>query len=294
MKKIIAAAVATAFVAPAFAADVTISGEVEYTITNADGLNTFGNGTQDFTITASEELANGLSVSAFLRNDTGGADQAGEAEVDSAVTISGGFGSLQIGKDATQAGGAYDDKSDVASGGAAADGEINDGVAAIGHVTFMPNTGIDGLDLAIGMSAGDATNEEVVSYAVQYSVGGIALAYGATDTDLATDKTATVLSASFASGPIYVGIDSQKNMGGVDGTDAIGVGVTYTMGNVTLEVERMSNKHASNVDTTDTVYGANYDVGSGLEVYIAAQTDEGGTSTRTSTDSTIVGVEYKF
>jgi len=296
MKKIIAAAVATAFVAPVMAADVTVTGEVEYTLSNSDGLNTFSSGTQDVTITATEELANGLTVSAFVRNDTGAGDAAGLAEVDSAVKISGGFGSIEIGKDATQAGGAYDDKSDVASGGGAADAEISDGIDTFGSITFMPNTGVSGLSLAIGMSAADGQNEESFSYGAQYSAGGFSIAYGAVDTDLATDETPTIISASFASGPVYIGVDRASNIGGTDGTDSMGIGATYSLGDITLEIERQTNEHATNIDATDTVYGATYAVGGGLEVYVAMETDETATSStvKTKAENTIVGVEYKF
>ena len=48
MKKIIAAAVATAFVAPALAADVTISGDVEYTMATQGSGTTGNTGDADF------------------------------------------------------------------------------------------------------------------------------------------------------------------------------------------------------------------------------------------------------
>ena len=296
MKKIIALAVASAFVAPVMAADISVSGEVEYNYTSADGLNTFSSDTQDVTITATEELGNGMTVTAFVRNDTGAGDAAGLAEVDSGLTIAGSFGSVEVGKDATQAGGAFDDKSDVTSGGGGADAEISDGVDTFGHVTLRPATGVDGLSIALGLSAADGTAEESFSYGAQYSVGGLTIAYGAVDTDLATDKTPSIVSGSFAAGPVYIGVDASKNIGGTDGTDSIGVGVTYSLGDLILGVERQTNKHATNIDATDTVYDITYNVGGGLQVYVSLDSDETASSAtaKTSTDSTIVGVEYKF
>jgi len=296
MKKIIALAVASAFVAPVMAADVSVTGEVEYTMTSADGLNTFSSGTQDITVSATEELANGMTVTGRVTIDTGAGDAAGLAETDSSLTIAGSFGSLEVGKDATQAGGAFDDKSDIASGGTGSNAEIDDGVDTFGNVTFRPATGVDGLSVALGMSAADGTGEESFSYGAQYSVGGLTIAYGAVDTDLATDKTPTIVSGSFATGPIYIGVDAAKNIGGVDGTDSVGIGATYSLGAVTLEVERQTNKHATNIDATDTVYGVNYAVGGGLEVYVALDSNEtaSSASAKTTVDSTIVGVEYKF
>ena len=62
MKKIIAAAVATAFVAPAFAADVTLSGSMTYAYTQSDKANTGD------TLSADD---NQIAVSASTTTDAG-------------------------------------------------------------------------------------------------------------------------------------------------------------------------------------------------------------------------------
>jgi len=64
MKKIIAAAVATAFVAPAFAANenVTISGDMEYIYQSGDVTNQVADGGQIIVFSGSTETSNGLTV----------------------------------------------------------------------------------------------------------------------------------------------------------------------------------------------------------------------------------------
>ena len=59
MKKIIASAVAVAFAAPVWAADITISGDQEFSLQDSNGASTSAlDG--DFNIKASTETANGL------------------------------------------------------------------------------------------------------------------------------------------------------------------------------------------------------------------------------------------
>ena len=70
MKKIIALAVASAFVAPAFAAEITVSGDVEYTMTQKGGKTYGGVGDADFKITATEDMSNGYSVMAYIDFDS--------------------------------------------------------------------------------------------------------------------------------------------------------------------------------------------------------------------------------
>jgi hypothetical protein len=292
MKKIIAAAVATAFVAPAMAVEVNISGEVETTYTSADGANNMSQGTQDIKVSFSDTLANGMTVSGYVLNDSAN----GTSTQDSAVTITGDFGSIQVGKDAGKGGDRFDDVSDVASGGSGADAEIDDGVATSASVQYTPNLGMNGVTAHVGYSAASTgSNTEVVGYGIQYATDGFSLAYGAMDSDDSTLKTATIVSATISMGPLFIGIDSSAKIAGVDGDDSVAVGVTYTLGDIIFEYETMTTEDDTNVDATDSVIGITYNVGAGLQVYAAADTNEtAGASAVTTVDSTIVGVEYKF
>ena len=292
MKKIIALAVASAFAAPAMAVDVTISGEVETTYTSSDGAANMSQGTQDIKVSFADTLANGMEVSGFVTNDSAN----GTVTQDSAVTISGDFGAIQVGKDAGKGGDQFDDVSDVASGGSGADGEIDDGVATSASVQYTPNLGMNGITAHIGYAAASTgANTEVFGYGVKYGNDNFSLAYGAMDSDDSTLKTATIVSATINMGPIFIGVDSASKVAGVDGDDYVSVGATYTLGDIIFEYETKTTEDDTNVDETDTVIGITYNVGAGLQVYAAADTNEtAGAASATSVDSTIVGVEYKF
>jgi len=292
MKKIMALAVASAFAMPAMAVDVTISGEVETTYSSADGANTMSQGTQDIKVSFADTLANGMEVSGYVLNDSAN----GTITQDSAVTISGGFGSVQVGKDAGKGGDQFDDVSDVASGGSGANAEIDDGVATSASIQYTPNLGMEGLTATIGYSAASTgTNTEVVGYGIKYATPGFSLAYGAMDSDNSTLKTATIASATMSMGPVFIGVDSSSKIAGVDGDDSIAIGLTYTVGDIIFAYETMTTEDATNVDATDTVFDITYNVGAGLQVYVSADKNEtAGASAVTTVDSTIVGVEYKF
>ena len=105
MKKLIAAAVATAFVAPAFAADITISGDQEFAYTDSNGQNSTAiDG--DFNIKASTETANGIAVSADIN-----VSDEGEDDGSNSLTLSGDFGKLDLG-DTSSAADSVDDRTD--------------------------------------------------------------------------------------------------------------------------------------------------------------------------------------
>jgi hypothetical protein len=295
MKKIIALAVAGAFVAPVYAVEVSVSGEVETTYSSSDGTNTMTQGTQDITVSFVEELDNGMTVSGRVTNDSAN----GSVEQDSLITVSGGFGAVQVGKNADLGGDVFDAKSEVASAGGY-EGEAGDGVSTQAGITYQPNLGIAGLSAAIGYGAGAAANTEVTGYGVQYSVGGVTLAYGVLDTDIGSDENIKTLSAAYSNGPVYIGVDSIKNQGGLDGYDTVNIGLKYTMGAITLEAERFVEEgistDASYKETTDTMVGVNYAVGGGLEVYAAMGNVDTASSSSASAEveTTYVGIEYKF
>jgi hypothetical protein len=290
MKKIIALAVAGAFVAPAFAADVTLTGEVEYTYSSTDGVNDFDTSQADLLVTATETLDNGMTVSAYISPEA--ANGAADA-TDTLLTLTGGFGELTVGDDGDYGYNAFDNKTDVASSGG--DFAIDSGNAdTIGGVQFKPNLGIEGLSLAIGYAAGDAAGEEESGFGVQYAAGGFAVAYGKADVD-GDDTNASHVSLSYSAGPFYVAYDNYETQGGTDGDATTAIAGTYSMADITLFVERATIQDATNMDVNDTIYGLEYGLGP-LDLYIVQITDQTAASatTYTEADTTRVGVEYQF
>jgi hypothetical protein len=290
MKKIIALAVAGAFVAPAFAADVTLTGEVEYTLSSSDGVNDYDTSQADLLITATETLDNGMTVSAYISPEAanGAADN-----TDTLLTLTGSFGEITVGDDGDYGYNAFDNKTDVASSGG--DFSIDSGNAnTIGGLQFKPNLGIEGLSVAIGYAAGDAAGEEESGFGIQYAAGGFAVSYGKADVD-GDDTDASHVSLSYSSGPFYVAYDNYETQGGTDGDATTAVAGTYTMGDIKFFVERATIQDATNMDVNDTIYGLEYGVGP-LDLYIVQITDQTASSATayTEADTTRVGVEYQF
>jgi hypothetical protein len=281
MKKIIAAAVAAAFVAPAFAADVTVSGDVEYFFINGNSGKTYSDsGDQDVTVAGSEDLGNGMTVTASLEIDGSDSDIAS----DSSLTISGAFGSIAVGDAVDSAALVFDEKSDKSeqggTGGAAA-------ITTTHAVLFQPNTGIENLSVAVsyGTTTATATSAKTItSYAVQYSVGGVTAAYGVADKD-GTDAQQSVTSVSFGVGPISVGFDSITNDNFVEDTDQSNVGVAYAYGQGNVFYET-GETDVSGTKTETTAYGVSYKLGA-VNFYVL-------NNETATTEDTYVGVEYAF
>jgi hypothetical protein len=283
MKKIIAAAIAAAFVAPDFA-EVTVSGDVEYFFVNGNSGKTYSDsGDQDIVVSGSSDIGNGLTATASLEVDGSDADIAS----DSSLTISGAFGSVAVGDATDTAIEMFDEKSDKAEQG----GTSGDNALADTHtVSFRPATGVEGLDVGLSYStttAAAASAKTITSYAAQYTMGGVTVAYGVADKD-ETDAQQSSTSVSFAVGPISVGFDSIQNDGFVEDTDQTNVGVAYNygQGNVFFESGEVD---VSGTKTETTAYGISYKMGA-LNLYVLNNEVDASSDT----EDTYVGVEYAF
>jgi len=284
MKKIIAAAVATAFIAPAFAADVTLSGDMEYTFTKYEGDgNAATIGDTDIKVTATEEV-NGVSISAYVELEKG--TSVGE------ITLSGDFGSVSIGDDTANAATAIDEAAGVAEFelGDSATGASS--TAATTVLYTLPSL-VDGLALRVsyGAAAGsnDAvdTNEQTVSaYSATYTVGSVTVGYGSID-DSAKTFDMNVMNAKFSTGPITLAYEVSENDGGTLNTDVSGLGLVYNYGQGNIFVEAQTTD-TNGVETNDTGVGVSYKLGA-VNLYI--QSNSGDT---VADNGKFVGVEYAF
>ena len=285
MKKIIAAAVATAFVAPAFAADVTVTGETEMTYVSTTGsTDAATNADNVVTITASEEI-DGVSISTSIVLDQDKVYDASTAGDGSSLTVSTGGVSLAMGdvSGAMDAVGDYTDMS-PAYGGFSADGDDHSFLVtlpAMGSVTvyasMSPTTGFDGStadSTAFGAKAAFAggevyfatqedTDSKWNSYGAKYSAQGITVAYekGADDAGSSADIKYT------------------------------GIAAKYTMGDIVLGVEQQETKtDGASATVDDTVTFIEYNLGSNVDIYVAQRSSQvSGTA-----DGTTVGIEYAF
>jgi hypothetical protein len=297
MKKIIAIAVAGAFAAPVMAADLTISGDVEFALSNTGDNTNWTNGDRDFKLVASEELDNGLTVTATLDIEDG--DMA-SGTPDTDLKISGAFGYLNFGQ--SSASGAYDEVADVAETGAGT--VLDDGYSDSGAIIFSPNLGVEGLSLAVSysvinsktanttVSAGAtayvsqaaAASTDSTGYAVQYEVNGIKIAHGSEKPEGAAMRT-SVTSVSGSFGPVFVAYEMLVNNEQTAAEDWTNMGATYDYGMGKIYAER----NAKDNGKTITAYGISYKVGSTLNTYIGMTDDDSATD-----NTTTVGVEYAF
>jgi len=288
MKKIIAVAVAGAFVAPVMAADVTVSGNLEYVFISDDQANTSDFVAEDAVVSigASSELANGMTISSSINIEN--TDEAASTVSDGSnnVTISGDFGKFAIG-DVTGGLDSVGDYTDVAAyfGGFDADGD--DAAFA-----FTPNLGIAGLKATISATPeGDANNAEGTSYGIEYSVGSFAAYYGKDETAAAADQMSAA-GFKYSADGIMIAYEAGESPNDSSGKiEFKGVAATYTMGDLQFGIEMQEQTDDGTVDSDETTLSAAYDLGGGASVYIVNTEDD---KLASKVDKTAVGINFAF
>jgi len=284
MKKIIASAVALAFAAPVLAADITITGDQEFSYQDNNGASsTKLDG--DFNVKATTETANGLTVSADINVTEDGADD-GSAS----LTIAGPFGSLDMG-DTSSAVDAVDDTTDW--GYELTSGSPNRDAAVL---WTLPSV-VDGLSLYVSMSADSnyaASSSTLATtagngIALKYSVGDLSVRYGQNDNE--DDTSENIVAVTYGYGGLGVAAEqfTATTAAGVD-TDTDLLGATYSMGDLTIAVETMEVSSAGTVSEDVMTMGVHYSLGGGVTAFIE-QTDDTLDST---VETTALGVALKF
>jgi len=295
MKKIIAAAVAAAFVAPVWAADITVSGDLEMRWTQEDGEGlAASNNDGDITVTATEELANGMAVSAKIGVED--AQTNGGIAGDVELSISGAFGTIAMGEiDAAvnqvdELASPGDILGTTGAGNVAAPGAV----APINSIAWTLPAMVDGLNVIVsagheGLTSDEASGNErqVTSYGVSYSVGGLTVATGTIESDGET-YDGSYVGARYTMQGLTIGMDSATN-DGANNTDTQTLSAAYNMGTTTVFVESNETDTAAAAATTDTIVGLTHVVGGGLSVRF-----ENMSSDTANTDSNAVAVIYAF
>jgi len=289
MKKIIAAAVATAFVAPAFAADITISGASEAIFIDSAG-STSTQIDQVFTVGATTELANGMTVSTDISM---GADDDGETglfnEGGNSVTISGAFGKVDIG-DTSGAVDAIDDATESAK----ELGQGTDGNDAA--VLWTLPTLVEGLTVNLSMNTDTSTVDSDVDAAgnangasIKYSNSGLTVGYGVNEYDSNVEEA--IYNASYSMGGVTVALESLKDTtaAGVE-TKQNAYGLKYKTGDLLVGVETQEQSSAGVVASDFTIYTVQYSLGGGVTAYIETSDN----AKATDSEQTAAGLEFKF
>jgi len=290
MKKIIAAAVATAFVAPAFAADITVSGVGEAIIIDSAGV-TSTQIDQAVTIAASTEMANGMTIATDINI---GADASTETgifnEGGNSVTISGAFGKVDIG-DTSGAVDAIDDSTETAKElGQGTDGDD----ATI--LWTLPSLA-EGLTVMVSMNTDESTADATTSAAgaaagaaVKYSASGLTIGYASNQYD--TNIEEQIYNVSYSMSGIKVGLETLKDTA-ADGTETKqkAFGASYTSGDLMIGAETQEVVGSDGVtDNEFTIYTLQYSLGGGVTAYIETSDD----SKTGNSEQTAAGIEFKF
>jgi len=276
-------------VAPAFAADITISGASEAIFIDTAGA-TSTQVDQAFTVGASTELANGMTLSTDINM---GADDDGETglfnEGGNSVTVSGAFGKIDIG-DTSGAVDAIDDVTESAK----ELGQGTDGNDAA--VLWTLPTLAEGLTVNVSVNTDSNTADSDVDTAgkangvsVKYSNSGLTLGYGVNEYDSNVEEA--MYNASYSMSGVTVALESLKDTtaAGVE-TKQNAYGLTYTTGDLLLGVETQETSSAGSVSTDYTIYTVQYSLGGGVTAYIETSDD----AKTTNSDTTAAGLEFKF
>jgi hypothetical protein len=275
MKKIIAAAVAAAFVAPVYAADITLSGDLEWSYSDGNGAtSTALDG--DVNINASTETANGLSVSTSINLNDNGDDDGGDA-----VTIGGDFGKLTLG-DTSSAVDKFDDRNDYAF---VAGTSLTGDDAAVGWdlPTLIPGAKVY---VSYGADTNEDGNEAHTGFAVSYGAGPVSVAYGQNNNDDGTKITYVGGTATF--GGIAVSVETMDD----DATDLEerSVGFKYGMGDVAVYGSNQKTTTADATTANVSAFGVSYSLGGGVVAFAETSSDE----ENAAAETTALGVYFNF
>jgi hypothetical protein len=283
MKKIIAAAVAAAFVVPAYAADITISGEMEMTyVSPSTGTDAATNADNIITVTATDEI-DGVTVTANIIMDQDAVfDQAGGDGSNMSVSANGvtlSMGDVAGGMDAV---GDYTDIA-PAYGGFNLDG--ND------HSFAVSLPAIAGLNVTASMSpeAGyDGAADDETGLGVSYSFPNGQVYFGSEDT---ATETHTAVGIRYSMNGFYVAYErGEDDNGAAADTEITGFAVRYQMGNIEVGMESQEITPDGGAATEDeTVAYIQYHMGP-VDLYVAQLSDDADANA----EGTTVGIEYGF
>jgi hypothetical protein len=283
MKKIIAAAVAAAFVVPAYAADITISGEMEMTyVSPSTGTDAATNADNVITVTASDEI-DGVTVTATIIMDQDAVfDQAGGDGSNMSVSANGvtlSMGDVAGGMDAV---GDYTDIA-PAYGGFNLDG--ND------HSFAVSLPSIAGLNITASMSpeAGfDGASDDETGLGVSYSFPNGQVYFGTEDT---ATETHTAVGIRYSMNGFYVAYErGEDDNGAAADTEITGFAVSYRMGDIEVGMESQEITPDGGAATEDeTVAYIQYHMGP-VDLYVAQLSDDA----NAANEGTTVGIEYGF
>jgi len=289
-KTIIAAAIATVVAAPAMA-DVSISGKVESILTSTDSANMVMTQDAKLAFNASEDLGNGMSAFATIVVDTDDmvADTTNTDDVqDQKVGISGGFGTIVMGRmeDFTES--KVLSMVDVFGGGSVELGTDNAG--RLNGATAYVSPSFNGLTVGVaGYSLGDGDDFDATDIALMYSNGPLAVNIAVEDMDDYSVKALTTTTAGikYTAGDLAVAAVWQDidTVSGTDTDDSM-VTAVYNMGNNSIAIGWNDDESEAE---NDTVVELRHKFSSRTRAYIGVKDSDTDTE-----DTQYLGLEHSF
>jgi hypothetical protein len=300
MKKIIAAAVASAFVAPAFAADITLSGSSEFSHVEKQTTTTTNTDAQTdmmFAIGFSTETANGIAVSGTIAMDADGTHDGGNN-----ITLSSAaFGKLVLG----DASGAMDSIDGATDGYYVVDHD-----ATTGSVQNFVDTSVawtlptlaEGVTVMLSYSpknqstssgaasVNEGQTADVAGVMVGFSMAGLGVKVASEESGTDKDQGVTL---TYKINGVSLAYESHQNEI-ADGTKTNykGYAVDYSMGDLTLQYSNVEEKQSGGSAIADTTaFGVSYSLGGGVTVFAENASDD---VISTKPDTTAVGITVSF
>jgi len=292
MKKIIAAAVAAAFVAPAFAADVTVTGESEMTYVSTSGSTDSATNADNIVVVSATEEVDGVTISTSIVMDM-------DAVYDETSTD--GYASGMDGSNMTiETGGLKLSLGDV-SGGMDAVGDYTDVAPAHGgfnldgsdHAFALALPSMNGLGITVSFSPEgsgfDGTTADSTGVGVKYAFAGGEVYYGQEEDSA---DTYSAYGVKYGMNGVTVAYERGTDTNGTDNDEvSVGFALTYKMGDILVGVENQTKQvdgAAKNED--ETVTFIEYNLGSNVDIYVSNLSND----VAADSDATTVGVEFAF
>jgi len=294
MKKIIAAAVAAAFVTAAFAAEVSVSGEIEYVYTATDGSDDAITDSDNLIkVTATEETNGFTTVATFVvLNDT--SDSALDLQNDGGnIAITTPQGATFTMGDTSGALDAVGDYTDMAPAGGGFNFDGTDSALSLALPTFNGLTVIasSSPDTVSDISNGNSgVGADMSSVSAKYNFGPGELYYGQEEVGSTSIDAYGVkysmqgLTVAYERGDLDTGTQTTSFTGS-------GFAASYAMGDIVLIAESQTKKAKSgttgNVD--ETVFAIEYNLGA-VDLYVSGENS----SVSGTADVTYAGIEFNF
>jgi len=309
-KTIIASAIAAVVAAPAAFADVKVSGQVGFETWDNDAATGQNSAAfNDFVVTASEDLGNGLKASIKFHtfNDMGASATNSAATANTTVAISGDFGTVMGGRFETQNNAYFHPFAALADTHALTNEDKNGQVGRGEGAGFQyTSPSFNGLTVTLAaqqahqdadQSTASTSDNDITDVAIKYTNGPLTVALGqASYNEVSSgDQKTTNIAVKYTMGDLTVAMlnrDVENQAVAATGGASAGAdnemttfGVKYNMGNNTIAASMIDSDDGQDGDSMLTF---THNFSKSTKAYIAIHNDDSGE------DSTLIGLNKKF